>query len=189
MSMLGNPVSFLRKVNDSPIRCAMTGIAIRDSSEGVWDDGEWISWSYINEQIDLQENGPAPTEENEEIYDEQDREPSPELLFRILHAKNHYEHTLGRISPDWGPIGEAYIAERFEEVKLCSRNTEGHDARLGNALVEIKTITPHKRQAFVQVKRAGNFTILAVVRVSDDNKLEVRFIPGVNYRQGMAENI
>lgn len=33
------------------MRCAMTGIPIQDSSDGVWGDGEWISWAWINEQI------------------------------------------------------------------------------------------------------------------------------------------
>jgi hypothetical protein len=28
---------------------------LNDPSEGIWDDGEWISWDYINEQIDAQE--------------------------------------------------------------------------------------------------------------------------------------
>lgn len=155
--------------------CAMTGVEIRDSSDGIWDDGEWISWDWINTQIEIQENGPLAEKEIEQEFDDVDREPSAELLFRILAAKNHYEHTLGKISPEWGPIGEAYIAERFG-VKLCSRHTEGHDGRLGDELIEIKTITPHKRRAFVTVKRTGNFSILAVVRVTDDCRLEVRFV-------------
>ncbi|MFT3868802.1 MAG: hypothetical protein QM715_10000 [Nibricoccus sp.] len=153
----------------------MTGIEIRDSSEAIWDDGEWISWVWINEQIDIQENGQRPTEEIEPEFDDVDREPSPELLFRILAAKEHYEHTLNEISPDWGSIGEAYVAERFG-VKLCSRHTQGHDGRLGDELIEIKTITPHKRQAFVTVKRSGNFSMLAVVRITADCTVDVRFV-------------
>ena len=30
----------------------MTGLPIADSSEGIWDDGEWVSWAWINEQIE-----------------------------------------------------------------------------------------------------------------------------------------
>lgn len=153
----------------------MTGIEIPDAGEGIWDDGEWISWAWINSQIDVQENGPPVEEEFEEEVDDEDRESSAELLFRILNAKNHFDHTLDKISPDWGPIGEAYVAERFG-VKLCSRNAEGHDGRLGDELIEIKTITPHKRRAFVTVKRAGNFSVLAVVRITNDYRLEVRFV-------------
>lgn len=158
------------------MRCAMTGLEIRDSGEGIWEDGEWISWAYINQQIEEQQSGPLPVEDAEEVFREEDYEPSVELLNRILAARNHHEHTLDKISPDWGPIGEAYITERFEGVKLCSRHTQGHDARLGYELIEIKTITPHKRRPIVMVKRAGNFSVLAVVRVTDDYRLEVRFI-------------
>jgi hypothetical protein len=158
------------------MRCAMTGLEIRDSDDGIWDDGEWIGWAWINDQLAAQESGrPVEELEIEEDFEAEAPEPSAELLWRILAAKNHYEHTLNEISPDWGPIGEAYLAECFD-VKLCSRHTEGHDGRWGDDLVEIKTITPHKRRAFVTVKRGGNFSILAVVRITTDSELAVRFV-------------
>jgi len=161
-----------------PLRCAMTGAEIRDSGDGIWDDGEWISWAWINTQIGLQEDEgseAAETWEEEEETDDEVPEPSAELLFRILAAKSHHENTLDEISPDWGPIGEAYLAECFG-VKLGRRHVEGHDGRLGDDLVEIKTITPHKRRAFVTVKRGGNFSILAVVRFTDECRPMVRFV-------------
>ena len=140
-------------MSHSPMRCAMTGLEIRDSGDGIWDDGEWISWAWINDQLEAQESGrPVEELEIEEDFEDEAPEPSEELLWRILAAKNHYEHSLNEISPDWGPIGEAYLAECFD-VKLCSRHTEGHDGRWGDDLVEIKTITPHKRRAFVTVRR------------------------------------
>jgi hypothetical protein len=157
------------------MRCAMTGLEIRDSGDGIWDDGEWISWAWINTQIEPSEPDCSEDGEREEDEDDAAPEPSVDLLFRILAAKNHYENTLDEISPDWGPIGEAYLAEAFE-VKLCSRHTEGHDGRLGDELIEIKTITPHKRRAFVTVKRGGNFSVLAVVRITRDSAVAVRFV-------------
>jgi hypothetical protein len=165
------------------MHCAMTGIEIRDSSEAIWDDGEWISWAWINEQIDAQEQDQRATEANEQEFDDIGRAPSLELLFRILAAKEHYERTLGEISPDWGSIGEAYIAERFD-VKLCSRHAEGHDGRLGNELIEIKTITPYKQHAVTTVKRSGNFSILAVVRIAIDGGVKVRFVRRDQLPQG-----
>lgn len=153
----------------------MTGIEIRNSGDGIWDDGEWISWAWLNTQITPQENDPTVVDAIEDESDYESPEPSLDILFRILAAKNHYENTLDEISPDWGSIGEAYLAERFN-VKLCSRHTEGHDGRLGDDLIEIKTITPHKRRAFVTVKRGGNFSVLAVVRITSDCELAVRFV-------------
>jgi len=37
------------------MRCSMTGRSINDTSEAIWDDGEWISWDYINQQLQEQE--------------------------------------------------------------------------------------------------------------------------------------
>ena len=37
------------------MRCAMTGRPLKDTSEGIWDDGEWISWDWINSQLADQE--------------------------------------------------------------------------------------------------------------------------------------
>ena len=37
------------------MRCAMTGLPMRDTSEGIYDDGEWISWDWINGQLHAQE--------------------------------------------------------------------------------------------------------------------------------------
>jgi hypothetical protein len=142
------------------MRCAVTGAEIRDSADGIWDDGEWISWAWINTQIEPPE---IDLLDEEDTGEENAPEPSAELLFRIIAAKNHHENTLDEISPDWGSIGEDYLAECFD-VKLCGRHTEGHDGRFGDELIEIKTITPCKRRAVVTVKRTGNFSILAVVR-------------------------
>lgn len=161
----------------------MTGIEIRDSGDGIWDDGEWISWAWINTHIEPRDDGPLLVEEDEEAGGDDGWEPSAELLWRILNAKNHFEHTLNEISPDWGGIGESYIAERFG-VTLCSRNVAGHDGRLGDELIEIKTITPHKQRAFVTVKRAGNFSILAVVKITPDSQFEARFIRRADLPKG-----
>ena len=33
------------------MRCSMTGQPLRDTSDGIYDDGEWISWDWINGHI------------------------------------------------------------------------------------------------------------------------------------------
>ena len=76
----------------------------------------------------------------------------------------------------WGRVGELCVALLFG-VRLCRRNVQGHDGRLGNDFVEIKTITPRKRKPFVRAKRAGNFSQLAVVRVYDDLTLQILVVP------------
>jgi hypothetical protein len=37
------------------MRCAMTDRDYADFSDGIWDDGEWTSWDWINTQLDEQE--------------------------------------------------------------------------------------------------------------------------------------
>jgi hypothetical protein len=37
------------------LKCEMAGRSDTDVSEGIWDDGEFISWDWINEHLQRQE--------------------------------------------------------------------------------------------------------------------------------------
>lgn len=41
-------------ITTAMIRCSMTGLPM-DPGDGIYDDGEWISWHYLNGQIAHQE--------------------------------------------------------------------------------------------------------------------------------------
>lgn len=97
------------------------------------------------------------------------------LLRRFVDEASAWERKTGKACSLWGHIGESYAALRFG-VKLSRKNAQGHDGRLGNNLVEIKTITPLKRKPFVRAKRAGNFSLLAVIRVYPDHHFEARLV-------------
>jgi hypothetical protein len=105
------------------------------------------------------------------------RNPCPELkdLRRLLSLASELENEAGKVSPLWGRIGELYAAFRYG-IRLSRKNAQGHDGRIGNDLVEIKTITPLKRKPFVRVKRAGNFNKIAVVWIRPDLQVEVRMV-------------
>lgn len=151
---------------DEPMRCAMTGVPIRDSGDGIWDDGEWISWEYINRQIAIQEG---------DLVEERLYYPGgKEIQWLLMEAE---EDEMNGIvpSPKWGRIGELYVAERFG-VALSREHAQGHDGRLGNDLVEIKTLTPNKHRPIVRVKRKGNFSLLAVVRVNEDSEFDALLV-------------
>lgn len=75
----------------------------------------------------------------------------------------------------WGRAGEVFAAAKLG-LNLCRDYTQGHDGRMGNHLVEIKTITPLKRKPFVRVKRSGNFSLLAVVWFHSSLEAELRLI-------------
>lgn len=95
-----------------------------------------------------------------------------QLLVRAASAHEQQSATSGQL---WGRIGELYTALRYG-VRLCRKCAQGHDGRLGNDLVEIKTITPKKRKLCVRAKRSGNFSLLAVVRVLPDQRFDVRIV-------------
>ena len=160
----------------------MTGLPIENSGDGIWDDGEWISWAYINQFIedDTESEAASMTVNTAKALaiTEPVREVEPqgaELLALLMDAIAQSADSR-EASPLWGRIGELYVAERFG-VGLTKAYTQGHDGRLGDDLVEIKTITPSKNRPFVPVKRTGNFNFLAVVRVDDNYQLDARLVP------------
>jgi hypothetical protein len=57
-----------------------------------------------------------------------------------------------------------------------SQEPKGSDGRLGNDFIEIKTITPEKKNEQVSVKRAGNFNKLLVVKISEEFEFEARML-------------
>jgi hypothetical protein len=158
----------------------MTGVPIENSGDGIWDDGEWISWAYINQFMEDDESSAEPvpvaapmaasTTESVARIEPQGAELLALVMDAIAHSANSADP-----SPLWGRIGELYVAERFG-VELTRAHTQGHDGRLGRYHVEIKTITPSKKRPFVTVKRAGNFNLLAVVRVDDEYQLDARLV-------------
>ena len=146
-------------------RCSMTGLPM-EAGDGIYEDGEWISWDYLNQQIAEQDA------RNEVIKRGQPK--SPQLLAMIDEARAHYRNTQER-SPLLGEIGELYAEEQYGIVRH-EPHTQGSDGRLGNELVEIKTITPGKKEKMVKVKRAGNFQKLVLVRIWGNFRMEARLI-------------
>jgi hypothetical protein len=59
---------------------------------------------------------------------------------------------------------------------------------MGNDFVEIKTISPDKRSNKVQVKRAGNFSKLIVVKITEDYDFEARVISRKELRKGTGKH-
>lgn len=135
----------------------MTGLRVNGSGDAIWDDGEWISWDYINQQLD----GPQP--EGGLLED------------MIVVAKEYLEHT-GRHLPIYGEIGEHYAARRFGIVLHEDAKAQGSDGRLRDSLVEIKTISPMRDSRHVRVKAAGNFGYLAIVKIDADFRIDAKLI-------------
>ena len=102
--------------------------------------------------------------------------PELDSIFQSLVANAKSYHALtGRYLQIWGELGELY-AEINYLIKRHKPHTRGSDGKLGNDFVEIKTISPEKDGGQVQVKRAGNFNRLLVIKISEKFEFEGRLI-------------
>ena len=160
------------------MRCAMTGQPLRDYSDGIYDDGEWISWDWINGQLADQElRGEFPNANLEVVKICQD----------LVSLAEAYKLETGRYLQIWGELGELYAEIKFGVVRHRP-GTPGSDGRIGNDWVEVKTISPEKLKEVIQVKRAGNFNKLLVVKISEDFEFEARMIDRKLLRKGKGKH-
>ena len=133
----------------------LNNMIIHNPGDGIWNDGEWISWAYINSQLEEHTEGGLLEE-------------------LIVVAKEYYEDT-GRHLPIYGELGELYAERRFG-IERHEPHTQGSDGRIGNMLVEIKTISPIKQSNKVRVKRLGNFGALVIVKIDADFRIDAKLI-------------
>ena len=102
----------------------------------------------------------------------------PELLAifeELVESVAKYRRLKGHHVPFLGELGELFAEIMFGITRHAPR-TQGSDGKLGNELVEIKTITPDKKRDVVQVKRAGDFVNLIVVKITDDFQFGARTV-------------
>jgi len=117
------------------------------------------------------------------------RNVNPELLAifeELVESAAKYKRLTGCHLPILGELGELF-AEIMFGLKRHDPMTRGSDGMLGNDFVEVKTITPDKRNDKVQVKRAGNFGKLIVVKITDDFQFGARMVHRRNLKQGKGE--
>jgi len=144
------------------VKCAYSGIPISDPADGVWDDGEWISWGYIHSLI--------------EDYDEEENKPLNECSYEeLLWLARDYDPEFDGHFPIYGEVGELYVESRFGMVRHAPY-TQGSDGKIGNHFVEVKTISPLRDSRHVRVKRSGNFSVLAIVKIDADFRIDAKLI-------------
>jgi len=146
-------------------RCAMTGLPM-GAGDGIYDDGEWISWDWINGQLYKQEI--------RHEYPQVD--PELAILFEdLVRNASDYHAMTGRYLQIWGELGELYAEVKYG-IQRHRPHTQGSDGKLGNDFIEVKTISPEKDGGTVHVKRSGNFNKLLVIRIDRNFNFEGRFI-------------
>jgi len=117
---------------------------------------------------------PLPDEELPAECLQEDPERAEIFESLVDSAKSYYALT-GRYLQIWGELGELYAEIKYG-IKRHKPHTRGSDGKLGNDYIEIKTISPEKAGELVQVKRAGNFNKLLVIKITRDFDFEGRFI-------------
>lgn len=106
----------------------------------------------------------------------------PELVMifeSMVESAMSYHALTGRYLQIWGELGELYAEIKYG-IKRHKPHTRGSDGKLGDDFIEIKTMSPEKAGEQVQVKRAGNFNKLLVVKITPDFEFEGRFIERKN---------
>ena len=135
--------------------------------DGLWEDGEWVSWDVV-------------------VQEREDRFGDDNVYECLLAIAIDYEYSTERHFPVYGELGEIYAERRFS-VERHPPGTPGSDGRIGNVLVEIKTISPHKTSKAVRVKRAGNFGALILVKFDDDYRVDAKVISRKNLPKGTGK--
>ncbi len=130
-----------------------------------------------------------------EPVDDQELPPTfalvdPELIMifedLVESAMSYYELT-GRYLQIWGELGELY-AEVKCGIKRHKPHVQGSDGRLGNDFIEIKTMSPERNGEQVQVKRAGNFNKLLVVKINQGFEFEGRLFDRKQLSKGEGKH-
>lgn len=129
------------------IQCAMNHRLYRDASEGIWDDGEWVSWEWINGHLEDQELKAQYPHASLELIE----------AFEALvdAAVQHYE-TTGRHLEIWRELGEVYT-EVKHGLKRNRQHAPGSDGRIGNDHCEVNCSMASR---FSTVRR--DFVVLVV---------------------------
>ena len=105
----------------------------------------------------------------------QDNPELLEIFESLVYSAKSYHTLTGRYLQIWGELGELYAEIKYS-IKRHKPHTRGSDGKLGNDYIEIKTISPEKAGGLVEVKRAGNFSKLLVVKITKEFDFEGRFV-------------
>jgi hypothetical protein len=158
-------------------RCSQTGGIIDGPENAIWDDGEWISWDWVNSQLyenELRERFPGADTELVRVFEQ------------LVEIASYYKDNFDRPLPVFGELGEIF-AELTFGIQRHKPYAQGSDGRLGNDHVEIKTISPDKKVEKVIVKRSGNFNKLVVVKINEEFHFEARMIDRTEMKKGIGK--
>jgi len=153
---------------------------IADAAACGYNPWEHGSWDNIEEFVDDEEGWD---------FDNEPKNPTTlelwELLDELVETARNYVEVTGRHLPIFGELyGEAKYG-----IKRHKPFAQGSDGKLGKDFVEIKTISPLKSDSTVLVKRAGNFSKLLIVKISENFEFKAKMLDRKSLRKSSGKHI
>jgi hypothetical protein len=162
----------------------MTGTELAQG-DGIWEDGEWISWDWINAQI-ADEDAEDPCEIEEFQFESREGFPysvieHTQVFLDLIECARRYVDNTGRYLQIWGELGEMYAEIKFGLRRHASLH-RGSDGTIGGKRVEVKTISPEKKSDRVRVKASGDFEQLLIVKIDADFAFQAKLFERAQLR-------
>ena len=137
-----------------------------NDDNAIYDDGEWVTWTEINSHL--------ARLEFEAEYPDLHIELVP-IFQKLLAVAESYYTLTGSHLQVYGDLGELYGAITHG-IKLHRNYAQGSDGRLGDDLVEVKTITPFKAKNEIELNLKRNFSKVLIVKIDEQFEVQSRMI-------------
>lgn len=137
-----------------------------NDDNAIYDDGEWITWTEINSHL--------ARLEFKDRFPDLDVDLVP-IFQGLLSLAQDYHDLTGSHLQVYGDLGELYGAITHG-IKLHRNYAQGSDGRLGNDFVEVKTITPFKKNDTITLNLKRNFSKVLIVKIDAQFEVQGRLI-------------
>lgn len=150
-----------------------------NEDNAIYDDGEWITWNEINSHLQRLEFKAR--------FPNLDVDLVPIFQSLLAVAQDYHELTGSHLQV-YGDLGELYGAITHG-IKLHRNYAQGSDGRLGNDLVEVKTITPFKSNDVVVLNLRRNFSKVLIVKIDAEFEVKGRLIDRKALPKGKGDKL
>lgn len=139
---------------------------IWNDDNAIYDDGEWITWTEINshlQKLEFEHRFPHLHVDLVPIFQD------------LLSVAQEYHFLTGSHLQVYGDLGELYGAVTHG-LKLHRNYAQGSDGKIGNHFVEVKTITPFKKNDTITLNLKRNFSKVLIVKIDSDFEVQSRLV-------------
>ncbi len=155
--------------------------SIADKEARLWNPGVLFDYAYLY-KVDAGPIVPRPRKGRHKT--------TPKMLqtFNDLVEEAKGKKLSGRPRDKvLGDLGEYFAAIMFGIRLHDDPKAQGSDGKIGNELVEVKTITPGKTRDVVRLRSTRNFSMVAVVKITDDFQFGARLIKRKSLKKAVDE--